>query len=827
MFEPIGFSRQEVLNASLIYFKNDDLAASTFTDKYALQNNEIFYELTPADTHRRLAKEFARIEQKYPNPLSEETIFNLFQDWTLIPQGSPMSGIGNHFQLQSISNCFVIEPAQDSYGGIFRADQEQAQIMKRRGGVGHDISNIRPKGVSTSNAAKTTDGIAVFMDRFSNTTREVAQNGRRGALMLSISVHHPEVETFINIKRDKSRVTGANISVRVSDAFMRAVCDNTTYIQQWPVDSNAPSIIKEVKAKDVWDQMMLAAWESAEPGVLFWDTIITNSPADCYADVGYRTSSTNPCGELPLCPLDSCRLLLQNLFKFVVNPYTPNAYFDFEKFQTTSIIAQRLMDDMIDLELEMVSKIINKIQLDPERDEVKAIELNLWKNILTTTNNGRRTGLGETGLGDTLAALGIKYGSDESVAVTEKIHKVLATQSYTSSVIMAKERGAFNVFALEKEKNHPFISKVIAECTPEIQEMYRTHGRRNIANLTIAPAGSMSIMCQTTSGCEPAFRLDYTRRKKNTNVLDKANFIDAQGDRWTEFEVFHHGHLEWARINNKDSKKDIEESPYFNATANDINWLKKVEIQAAAQRWVDHSISNTTNVPSDTTVETVKDIYMKGWKEGCKGITIYRNNSRTGVLIDKPVANATPTRSIDTIQETHAPKRPRSLPCDIHRTKVKGEEYIILVGLLHNKPYEVFCGLAANIEVGKKERRGMLIKHSNKNAPSTYDLVLENEEVFENVVELFDNPSYGSLSRTLSISLRHGVPLHYIVEQLRKDKYSDMFSFSTVIARVLSKSYIADGTKPTEKVCGQCSSNNLGYQQGCVSCLDCGYSKCG
>lgn len=819
-------TRQEVLNASLIYFKQDELAASTFTDKYALQNDGIFYELTPVDTHKRLAKEFARIEQKYPNPLSEETIFNLFQDWTIIPQGSPMSGIGNPFQLQSISNCFVIEPAQDSYGGIFRADQEQAQIMKRRGGVGHDISNIRPKGVSTSNAAKTTDGIAVFMDRFSNTTREVAQNGRRGALMLSISVHHPEVETFINIKRDKSRVTGANISVRVSDAFMQAVNDNTTYVQQWPVDSDSPSIIKEVSAKEIWDQMMLAAWESAEPGVLFWDTIITNSPADCYADVGYRTSSTNPCGELPLCPLDSCRLLLQNLSKFVVNPYASNAYFDFDRFKQVSLIAQRLMDDMIDLEIEMVNKIIRKIEQDPERDEVKAIELNLWKNILKTTSNGRRTGLGETGLGDTLAALGIKYGSEESVTMTEKIHKVLAIQSYTSSVIMAKERGHFHVFSLEKEKHHPFVSKVIAECSSEIQKMYKKYGRRNIANLTIAPAGSMSIMCQTTSGCEPAFRLNYTRRKKNMNTLDKADFVDAQGDRWTEFEVFHHGHLEWARINNKDTQKDLPNSPYYGATANDINWLKKVEIQAAAQRWVDHSISNTTNVPSDTTVDTVKEIYMKGWKEGCKGITIYRDKSRSGVLIDKPTVVQS-TRGIDSIQETHAPKRPNSLPCDIHRAKVKGEEYVILVGLLQGKPYEVFCGLAANIEVGKKEKYGALVKHSVKNGLSTYNLVLENKEVLENVVDLFDNPAYGALSRTLSISLRHGVPVHYIVEQLRKDKYSDMFSFSTVVARVLSKSYVADGTKPAEKACAQCSSTNLAYQNGCAGCLDCGYSKCG
>ena len=820
------FTRQEALNASLFYFKQDDLAASTFTDKYALQNDEIFYELTPTDTHRRLAKEFARIEQKYPNPLSEETIFDLFQDWTLIPQGSPMSGIGNNFQLQSISNCFVIEPAQDSYGGIFRADQEQAQIMKRRGGVGHDISNIRPKGVSTSNAAKTTDGIAVFMDRFSNTTREVAQNGRRGALMLSISVHHPEIETFINIKRDKTRVTGANISVRVSNAFMDAVCNDTTYVQQWPVESATPSIVKEVSAKAIWDKMMLAAWESAEPGVLFWDTIIRNSPAECYADVGYKTSSTNPWGELPLCPLDSCRLLLQNLFKFVVNPYKPNAYFDFVRFEAVAAIAQRLMDDMIDLEIEMINKIISKIEQDPERDEVKAIELNLWKNILRITSNGRRTGLGETGLGDALAALGIKYGSDESVAMTEKIHKALAIQSYSSSILMAKERGAFSVFSLTKEVGHPFVSRIIAECSPKIQEMYQSYGRRNIANLTIAPAGSMSILCQSTSGCEPAFRLNYTRRKKNTNLLDKADFVDSQGDRWTEFEVFHHGHLEWARINNKDPRVDLKESPYFGATANEIDWLKKVEIQAAAQRWVDHSISNTTNIPSDTTVDTVKEIYMKGWKDGCKGITIYRDNSRAGVLIDKLIA-VDSTRGTDVIRETHAPKRPKSLPCDIHRAKVKGEEYIILVGLLQNKPYEVFCGLAANIEVGKKEKHGTLVKHSVKGGVSTYNLVLDNEEVFENVVDLFDNPAYGSLSRTLSISLRHGVPVQYVVEQLRKDKYSDMFSFSTVVARVLSKSYIIDGTKPAEKLCTACSSSNLSYQQGCVSCLDCGNSKCG
>lgn len=824
------YSRDEVLKASLEYFNGATLPSEVFTDKYALQNNGIFYELVPNDMFRRLAREFARIEARYENPLSEEEIYTWLSGWWLIPQGSPMSGIGNKFQLQSLSNCFVIEPAQDSYGGIFRADQQQAQIMKRRGGVGHDISNIRPKGMATSNAARTTDGIGVFMDRFSNTTREVAQGGRRGALMLTISSRHPEISTFINIKKDKTRVTGANVSIRVDDEFMRAVRDKTSYTLQWPVDSKDPVVQKEVDASALWDEMMQAAWESAEPGILFWDTAIKYSPADCYADVGFKSTSTNPCGEIILSSNDSCRLLLLNLTKFVIDPYTAKARFDYENFERAVRVAQRLMDDLVDLELEAIEKIIAKIKSDPEDEIVKAIELDVWQKAYKAAQDGRRTGLGETGLGDTIAMMNLRYGSDDSIKFTEKVHKTLAIQSYAASILMAKERGAFGVFDYEKEKDHVFVSNVVKNLPEDLQETYRTYGRRNIANLTIPPAGSMSIMAQLgffpyfgiTSGCEPAYLIDYKRRKKIMSEGQVADFVDDLGDRWQEYNVYHNGHKAWAEVNGKDPEKDIAMSPYWKATSADINWVRKVDVQAAAQRWVDHSISNTTNVPKDTDVNTVKEIYMRGWETGCKGITIYREETRSGVMLSKD-ANST-----SDIQETNAPKRPLELPCDIHRARVKGEEYLILVGLLNGKPYEIFCGLAKHMDLGKKEKSGILYKVPQKNGIAHYNLVTQLGDTFENIAELFDNPDYGAFTRTLSTSLRHGVPVRYIVEQLRKDKHSTISSFSSVIARVLGKSYIADGTKAGgSKKCPDCGSSNLSYQQGCVGCIDCGSSKCG
>ena len=821
-------SRDQTYQASLKYFGGDELAASVFTDKYALQNSVgEFCELTPTDTHHRLAKEFARIEVKYANPLPEEEIFAYLNDWAIIPQGSPLSGVGNPYQVQSLSNCFVIEAAQDSYGGIFRADQEQAQIMKRRGGVGHDVSNIRPKGLATSNAARTTDGIAIFMDRFSNTTREVAQNGRRGALMLTISSRHPEVETFIDIKRDKKRCTGANLSIRVDDEFMRAVKNKGKYQLRWPVDSACPVVEKMVDAEDLWDKMMQAAWESAEPGILFWDTILTNSPADCYASVGYKTVSTNPCSELGMCALDSCRLLLLNLAKFVVDPYLSTARFDETTFVRAVCVAQRLMDDLVDLELETIEKIIAKIESDPEDEEVKSVELNLWKRIYGITSGGRRTGLGETALADAVAMLNIRYSSDESIAFAGHVHKLMAVELYASSIIMAKERGAFGVFDLSKEVDHPFVSKVVTELPRELRELYWKHGRRNIANLTVSPAGSMSILAQTSSGCEPIFRLNYKRRKKvmGDAVNSRVDFTDELGDKWQEFEVYHQGHVRWAAVNGKDCVKDREQSPYWKASSAEIDWIKKVDLQAAAQGWVDHSISSTTNIPADADVETVKQIYMRAWETGCKGITIYRAGSRSGVM----VSSDAPKKERDsTIRETNAPKRPIKLSCDIQRAKVKGKEYLILVGLLNSMPYEIFCGLAENMEVGKKEKHGSIVKVAQKHGVAHYDLVTENGETFSNIVDLFDNPEYGAFTRTLSASLRHGVPVQYLVEQLRKDKHSTIASFSSVIARVLGKSYIADGTKATTaKRCTECGSDNLSYTQGCVGCLDCGHTKCG
>ena len=825
------YSRDDALKASLTYFNGSELAASVFVDKYALHDSaDVFYELIPAHMHRRLAKEFARIEANYSHPLSAETIFGLLDSWTIIPQGSPMSGIGNPYQLQSLSNCFVIESAQDSYGGIFRADQQQAQIMKRRGGVGHDVSKIRPKGVATSNAARTTDGIAIFMDRFSNTTREVAQNGRRGALMLSISCKHPEVETFISIKKDKKRVTGANISIRVDDYFMRAVQSKSKYLLQWPVDSATPSIKREVQAEDIWDQMMQAAWESAEPGILFWDTIIKNSPADCYADVGYKTISTNPCAELPVCADDSCRLLLLNLSKFVIDAYLPTARFDYGALSRAAVVAQRLMDDLIDLELETIARIIKKIEQDPEDAEIKELELNTWKRIYKKTAGGRRTGLGETALADAMAMIGVKYGSDESVSFVEQVHKTIAVASYSSSITMAEERGAFPVFELAKEMDHVFVSKVLAELSPELRQKYANFGRRNIANLTVAPAGSMSIIAQlgtfgygTASGCEPAFKLQYKRRKKiMSDGKQQVDFTDAMGDKWQEFEVFHLGHLAWAQVNGLDPVKDIELSPYWRACATDIDWVKKIDMQAAAQRWVDHSISNTTNIPADVSVDVVKQIYMHAWESGCKGVTIYRDGTRSGVMVDSKKK----TRTIAAIQETNAPKRPERLPCDIHRAKVKGEEWLIFVGLLNERPYEIFCGLASNMDVGKKDKHGLIVKTTVKDE-SCYGLLTDSGEIFPDIVEIFHNPEHGAMTRMLSTSLRHGVPVNYIVEQLRKDKHSSLFSFSTVVARVLAKSYIADGTKSSaEKKCSECGSTNLSYQQGCIGCIDCGYSKC-
>ena len=828
-------SYKEVYSATLEYFKQDTLATSVFVNKYALQDAEGNYlELTPDDMHQRLASEFAGIEARYENSMHYEEIYGLFKDFKyIVPQGSPMSGIGNETKIQSLSNCFVIESPADSYAGILKADQEQVQIMKRRGGVGFDISTIRPKGMPTSNAAKTTDGIEIFLDRFSNSCREVAQGGRRGALMLSISVHHPQVMEFIKIKRDITRVTGANISVRVTDEFMTAVKAETEYIQRWPVDSKTPEVHDHVDAKEVWDALIEGAHASAEPGVLFWDTATRMTPSDAYADVGFGSVSTNPCGEIILSPYDSCRLMLVNLTSFVLKPWTQDAKFDLGKFRKVTRKAQRLMDDMIDLEVEQIDKILHKIDQDPENSHVKYYERTLWEEIKEVALKGRRTGLGITGLGDAIAMLGQTYGSEESIKTTEDIYKWLSLASYEESIQLAKERGSFPIWDAQKEKDHPFLKRVLSELTEDVIQDYATYGRRNIANTTTAPAGSVSCLTQTTSGIEPAFQLQYTRRKKVQND-EKVMFIDDLGDEWTEFTVYHHKFKEWLDFWDKDYFEDEDDlahamafTPYYGATANEIDWRAKVKLQSVAQKWICHAISNTTNLPADVSVETVKDIYMLGWELGCKGITVYRDGSRSGVLIS---ADEKKERSSSIVDGRNAPKRPETLECDIHNTSVKGEQWVILVGLLNGKPYEVIGGQADMIEIPKKYTKGILTKRNFKTQPNKYDLAFgENgsEVIVKDVVSAFGNPNYAGYTRTISLALRHGVHVQYLVEQMQKDKEMDMFSFSKSIARCLKK-YIEDGLKASVTVCTNCDAENtIIYQEGCQTCTSCGFGACG
>lgn len=854
------FKRDEAYAASLKYFGGDELAASVFVDKYALRNPKgDLLELTPADMHLRLAKEFARIEAKYPNPMSVEEIFLLLSEVNLppleaakakleelhaaacglgpvVPQGSPMSAIGNDFQYQSLSNCFVIQSPYDSYAGILKADQEQAQIMKRRGGVGFDISTIRPKGIVTANAARTTDGIGVFMERFSNTCREVAQGGRRGALMLTIDVHHPEIRTFINIKRDLKKVTGANISIRLSDEFMQAVKEDGKVHLRFPVEKDAKHSIEEwVDAKQLWHEIIEAAWTSAEPGLLFWDTVKKRTPTEAYP--AYRSTSTNPCGEIVLSPYDSCRLLLVNLYKFVKNPFTSAASYDNERFKDVAIKAQRLMDDLIDLEIEAVDKIIAKIQADPEPEDVKRAELDLWNKIRSAALGGRRTGLGITALGDTLAAMGFVYGSKQSIQMTESLYKALALSAYRSTVTMAEERGAFPAFLHKLEESHPFIRHIL-DTDPSLLKDYMKHGRRNIALTTTAPAGSVSVLTQTTSGIEPAFMLFYKRRKKvnGDDPSVRVDFVDPLGDKWQEYMVYHHAFKKWMEVNGK-TEEHVSESPYHGGTANEIDWVAKVDLQAAAQKWICHSISNTTNIPNSTSVDVVKDIYMKGWETGCKGITIYRDGCRTGVLVAETKTEEKKVDAAgqpDTMIENHAPKRPKELTCDIHRINVRSgsdnESYLVLVGLLEGKPYEIFCGLSQHVEVPKKAKTGLLIKNGKKDGVATYNLQIpigaDDALVFKDVVELFSNPNHGAMTRTLSLALRHGVPVQYAVEQLQKDKHSGLQSFSRAVSRVL-KTYIPDGTKSqSDKVCGSCGLEGIVYKEGCATCASCGWSKC-
>lgn len=818
---------EEAIEESTEYFGGDELAASVFVTKYALNDGKgNLLESNPDQMHKRLAKEFARIESKYANPMKEQEIYDLLANFKyIVPQGSPMSGIGNRHQYQSLSNCFVVDSPKDSYGGILKTDQEQVQIMKRRGGVGFDISSIRPKGLSTSNAAKTTDGIGVFMERFSNSCREVAQGGRRGALMLTISVHHPDIQTFIDIKRDLTKVTGANISIRLTDEFMKAVQEDENVELRFPVDANAEHTVSRfTSAKEIWNSIIESAHTSAEPGLLFWDNVLKYTPAQAYADVGFNTISTNPCSEITLSAYDSCRLLLLNLTSFVKSPFSKSSEFDFNKFAEYTQKAQRLMDDLIDLEIECVDKIIEKIKSDPEDADVKAPELNMWKKIREAALNGRRTGLGVTGLGDTLAMLGQTYGSQESVDQTEEIYKTLALSAYRSSCKLAEERGAFAVYDYEKESTHPFLQRIF-ESDPELQVLHQTHGRRNIALTTTAPCGSVSMLTQTTSGIEPAFMLKYTRRKKiNPSDPDaQVDFEDALGDKWQNFTVYHHGFKDWMI---QTGLTEIQDSPYHLATANEINWESAVDVQAAAQKWVCHAISKTINLPNDVSVEDVKKVYWRGWQKGLKGVTVYRDGSRSGVLVSTEDSE---NNAEEKFAERAAPKRPEVLECDVHQATIKGNRWTILVGLLDGKPYEVLGGLSDFVEISKKYSRGKIVKRPRKTTNSLYDLYIgetDNETVIKDLVRVFDNPNYAGFTRTISLALRHGAPVQYLVEQLQKDKDSDMFSFARVVARTLKK-YIEDGATQSNKTCPECGAEGtLVYLEGCVTCANCGHSKC-
>ena len=821
------FTHDEAIKLALEYFKNDNLAASVFVSKYAMRDSHgNILEATPDHMHRRLAREYARIEKNYANALSEEEIYDFFKDFQwIIPQGSPMSAIGNDHQIQSCSNCFVIPSPEDSYGGILKTDQEQAQIMKRRGGVGFDISNIRPKGLITKNAARTTDGIGVFMERFSNTCREVAQNGRRGALMLTISCHHPEIRTFINIKKDKTKVTGANISIRLSDEFMNAVKNKTKVELRWPVDSDNPKISENVDAVDLWKEIIQAAWESAEPGLLFWDTAQKYTPSDIYKEFGYESTATNPCGEIVLSPFDSCRLMCVNLLSFVENKFTVNAKFNYKKLEEIADIAQRLMDDMIDIELEQIDKILNKIENDPESDEVKLVEKELWQNIRQACVNGRRTGLGITALGDAVAALNVRYGSKESVEITEMMYKSLAIGSYRSSCRLAKERGAFPIFDHTLERNHPYLQR-IWDAAPDVYELYKKYGRRNIANLTTAPTGSVSTLTQTTSGIEPAYLVFYKRRKKinpgdGQNV--RVDFVDQNGDKWQEFPVFHHQFKEWMDVNGHEIKDDeiknissvddllfYKKSPYYKATSNDVDWGASVEVQGVAQKWVDHAISKTCNLPNDVTQDVVAEVYMKAWEAGCKGFTVYRDGCRTGVLV------ATTPQKKDSLTKTTAPKRPKTLDCDVHHIKSRGEDFFVLVSLFEGHPYEVFAG-----------KNGCITNHKKgtitKNKRGHYELKAEDGSVVANVCDLLTDEQ-AVITRMISLALRHGSDIAFIVDQLEKSP-GDMTNFGKAMARVLKK-YIPDGTKVSGVTCDACGGSNVVRMEGCMTCKDCGGSKC-
>ena len=847
------YTFDEAYKASLDYFGGDELAARVWVSKYAMKDSfGNIYENTPEQMHWRIANEIARIEKKYPNPMSAEQIFGLLDHFKyIIPAGSPMTGIGNDHQIASLSNCFVIglDGDADSYGAVMRIDEEQVQLMKRRGGVGHDLSQLRPKGSPVNNSALTSTGLVPFMERYSNSTREVAQDGRRGALMLTVSIKHPDSEAFIDAKLTEGKVTGANVSVKIDDDFMRDAIDDKPYTQQFPIDSPHPAISKEVSAKRLWEKIVHNAWKSAEPGVLFWDTILRESIPDCYADLGFRTVSTNPCGEIPLCPYDSCRLISVNLYSYVEHPFTPEATFNFDKLRQHVVIAQRMMDDIIDLEIEKIDAILQKISRDPQSDEVKETERHLWEKIKAKSSKGRRTGVGITAEGDMIAAMGLRYGTQEATDFSVEVHKTLALSAYGSSVVMANERGAFAIYDAAREKDNPFVLR-IKEASPELYADMVRYGRRNIACLTIAPTGTTSLMTQTTSGIEPVFMPVYKRRRK-VNPHDAGvhvDFVDEVGDSFEEFIVYHHKFLEWMRVNGIDTQKRytqeeidalVARSPYYKATANDVDWLMKVRMQGAIQKWVDHSISVTVNLPNDVDEALVNKLYVEAWRSGCKGCTIYRDGSRSGVMVsvskkDKKKEEKKPD---DTRLRRHAnvvEVRPKELACDVVRFQNNKEKWVAFVGLLDGYPYEIFTGLQDDeegISLPKTVTKGKIIKQTNEDGSHRYDFQFENKRGYKTTVEGLSekfNPEYWNYAKLISGVLRYRMPIDHVIKlvgslQLKNESIN---TWKVGVERALKK-YITDGTEAKGLVCPNCGQETLVYQEGCLICKNCGASRCG
>ena len=842
------YSYDEAYNASLEYFKGDELAARVWVNKYAVKDSfGNIYEKSPEDMHWRIANEVARVEAKYPNALSSQELFDLLDHFKyIVPQGSPMTGIGNDYQIASLSNCFVIglDGSADSYGAIIRIDEEQVQLMKRRGGVGHDLSHIRPKGSPVKNSALTSTGLVPFMERYSNSTREVAQDGRRGALMLSVSIKHPDSESFIDAKMTEGKVTGANVSVKLDDEFMQAAVEGKPYIQQYPIDSPNPMVSKEIDASALWRKIVHNAWKSAEPGVLFWDTIIRESVPDCYADLGFRTVSTNPCGEIPLCPYDSCRLLAINLYSYVVNPFTPEAYFDFDLFKKHISLAQRIMDDIIDLELEKIERILEKIDSDPESMEVKGSERHLWEKIYHKSGLGRRTGVGITAEGDMLAAMGLRYGTEEATEFSEKVHKTIALEAYRSSVNMAKERGAFEIYDAEREKNNPFINR-LKEADPELYEEMKKYGRRNIACLTIAPTGTTSLMTQTTSGIEPVFMPVYKRRRKvNPNDANvHVDFVDETGDAFEEYVVFHHKFLTWMKINGYDPDKRytqeeidelVEKSPYYKATSNDVDWLMKVKMQGRIQKWVDHSISVTINLPNNVSEDLVNQLYVEAWRSGCKGCTVYRDGSRAGVLISTKKKDKKEEEECRCKPPQVVEVRPKVLEADVVRFQNNKEKWVAFVGLLDGRPYEIFTGLQDDEEgivLPKSVTTGRIIKSYDEDGTKHYDFQFENKRGYKMTIEGLSekfNKEYWNYAKLISGVLRWRMPIEQVIKlvgSLQLDS-ENINTWKNGVERALKK-YVQDGTEAKGVKCPNCGHETLVYQEGCLICKTCGSSRCG